>query len=231
MEAIRSAKPRDKAYELRDTQTRGLILRVQPRACKTFYCQAERAKRVKIGRADLLTLTQARNRCLEILGQAARGEDQSVAPDPKLGDYAKGQYREWCLAHLKSGAMDPDRLVSGFADMLDRRLSKITCEIVDAWVLRRLNDGRSPYTLRRDVAVLRSALRKAVRWRLSPKDPLEGITHNQCSRQCPGAVSERSRARAAAGCLGWIEDQGHGAVGAQYRDASRRAAGPVVGGC
>jgi integrase len=175
MQMIRAAQPRGKAYELRDTQVRGLILRVQPTGRKMFYCQAARTKRIRIGRADLLTLTQARTRCLEILGQSAWGEDLSVAPDPKLGDYARGQYREWCLAHLKSGAMDPDRLVSRFVDMLDRRLSKITPEIVEAWVLRRLNHGRSPYTLRRDVSVLRSALRKAVRWRLISKDPLEGM--------------------------------------------------------
>jgi hypothetical protein len=46
---------KDKAYELRDTQTRGLILRAQPTGRKTYYCQAARTKRVKIGRADLLT--------------------------------------------------------------------------------------------------------------------------------------------------------------------------------
>lgn len=134
-----------------------------------------RTKRVKIWRADLLTPTQAGARCLEILGQAARGEDLSVAPDPKLGDYARLQYREWCLAHLKAKAKGPDRLVSRFADLLDRRLSKITPEIVEAWVLRRLNDGRSPYTLRRDVSVLRSALRKAVKWRLISKALLDGM--------------------------------------------------------
>jgi integrase len=43
-------------------------------------------------------------------------------------------------------------------------------------VLHRLNAGRSPYTLRRDVSVLRSALRKALRWRLIAKDPLEGMS-------------------------------------------------------
>jgi integrase len=175
MQLVRAAKPRAKPYEIRDTQARGLILRVQPSGRKTYYCQPSRAKRIKIGRTDLLTLTQARTRCLEILGQAARGEDMGAAPDPKLGDYARGQYRDWCLAHLKSGTMDPDRLVSRFADLLDKRLSKITPELVEAWVLRRLNDGRSAHTLRRDVAVLRSALRKAVRWSLIPKDPLAGM--------------------------------------------------------
>jgi integrase len=174
---IRTAPPKPKPYEIRDTETRGLILRIQPSGVRTFYVEWGRGLRVRLGRADVLTPSQARSRALAILAHAANGDDPRarVRTDPSLGEYVGGEYRAWCMAHTKTGAKDPDRLVARFAGFLDLRLSEVTPPRVEAWTLQRLQAGRSPYTVRRDIATLHSALAKAVRWRHIAVNPLEGL--------------------------------------------------------
>ncbi len=176
---IRTAKPnKQKPYEIRDTSTRGLILRIQPSGLRTYYVEYGHGRRVRLGRADVLTPSQARSRALAILAQAANGADPrtTVRTDPALGDFARKEYRAWCVAHLKGKAKDPERLVARFTEFLELPLSEVTAPRVEAWALRRIQAGRSPYTVQRDIAALRSALAKAVRWRHIETNPLETLT-------------------------------------------------------
>ena len=52
--------PADDAYEVRDRKTRGFLIRVQPTGVKTSFCEYRRGQRVRIGRVDLITPTEAR---------------------------------------------------------------------------------------------------------------------------------------------------------------------------
>jgi hypothetical protein len=57
---ITSLKPKGKPFEVRDTQLKGLLLRVQPSGTMTYYMEYQRGKRVKLGRADAMTPFQAK---------------------------------------------------------------------------------------------------------------------------------------------------------------------------
>ena len=76
---VRSAKPRDSRYELRDDDVRGLLLRVNVDASKTFAWRGTVRDgpkvTVTIGNADTVTLAEARTRALEIRGMARGGRD------------------------------------------------------------------------------------------------------------------------------------------------------------
>jgi len=72
---IDTAKPKTKAYEIRDTKVSGFLVRVQPSGRKTYYCEYKRGARVKIGQFQTLSTKQARDQALNILAKYIQGED------------------------------------------------------------------------------------------------------------------------------------------------------------
>ncbi len=58
---VATAQPRDRAYELRDTQVRGLLLRVQPSGNKAWVVTWTHGKIRTLGAAAHLDLAQARD--------------------------------------------------------------------------------------------------------------------------------------------------------------------------
>ncbi len=57
---LATAEPRERPYEIRDTQMKGLILRVQPSGHKSWVIEWTRGKRRTLGAFSHLTLDQAR---------------------------------------------------------------------------------------------------------------------------------------------------------------------------
>ena len=72
---VKTIRPADKPYEVRDTRLKGLLLRVQPSGVMTFYVEYARGKRVKLGRVGVLTPMLARNQARQILADAYQGKD------------------------------------------------------------------------------------------------------------------------------------------------------------
>src|SRR5665213_1034432 len=72
---IAKLPPRDKPYEVRDDKLTGFLVRVNISGKLLYMCEFGRGKRVTIGKVDVLSPTQARDRALAILGAAARGLD------------------------------------------------------------------------------------------------------------------------------------------------------------
>lgn len=56
-----------KVVDHRDARLKGLILRVTPPGAKSFYCEYARGKRIWLGRADVLGLSEAREAARAIL--------------------------------------------------------------------------------------------------------------------------------------------------------------------
>ena len=77
---ISELKTREKPYEIRDTELRGFILRVQPTGSKTFYAEYGRGKRISIGRADTLTVAQARDEAKRKLANKRASELAPTRP-------------------------------------------------------------------------------------------------------------------------------------------------------
>src|SRR5699024_3106418 len=73
--SISKAKPGKKPYEIRDTALAGFMVRVQPTGRMSYVVEYARGRRMTIGKANVLTPTQARAKAVEILAQAAQGLD------------------------------------------------------------------------------------------------------------------------------------------------------------
>lgn len=69
---VATAQPKDRAYELRDTQVRGLLLRVQPSGHTAWVVTWEHGKRRTLGSAGRLTLDEAREIARKIIAEHIR---------------------------------------------------------------------------------------------------------------------------------------------------------------
>lgn len=66
---VLTAEARDRPYELRDAQVRGLILRVQPSGHKAWIVTWVHGKRRTLGSVEHLTLDQARDQARQAVAE------------------------------------------------------------------------------------------------------------------------------------------------------------------
>ena len=74
-DVVRGLEPRQSLYEVRDADLNGLILRVYPSGRMVYVAQFARGRRTTVGRADVLTPSDARAKAQQILADAAKGID------------------------------------------------------------------------------------------------------------------------------------------------------------
>ncbi len=81
-------QPRESRYEVRDAQTPGLIVRVQPSGAKSYYVKSRigtgRAapfRNIRIGSVDAVTLQKARAEALRMIADMRRGIDPTDQTD------------------------------------------------------------------------------------------------------------------------------------------------------
>ena len=186
---LKKLTPRKRPYEVRDTQLKGFILRVQPSGSMSYIAQWQRGKRYTIGKADRLTPAAARHEAVEKLAKAALGDDpmaeRKLAKSKDLKTYLDEVYEPWAVAHLKTGKGQVERIRSCFSDLLDSKLGDITPWLIEKYRSARLKKGVTARTVNRDVHALRAALRRAYDWEIIPKHPLAKIKN----------LKEDSRAR------------------------------------
>lgn len=79
IKTVNSLKPDTKPYEVRDTEIKGFLLRVQPSGVMTYYLSYRtpggKKNRSKIGQHGTLTTTQARDAAESLAGKVAHGVD------------------------------------------------------------------------------------------------------------------------------------------------------------
>lgn len=203
---VATAEPRDRPYELRDLAMKGLILRVQPSGYKAWIVEWARGKRRTLGFAGHLSLDEARAQALKAMAQALQNRLPDIAgraiDSPTLGDFLTERYEPWCIEELRGGARYAERIRWTFLDFLDRSLSAIDVESIEDWWRTRVHardDGRRPVTkatASRDLACLRSALSRAVEWKLLEANPLLGLRNKTvASRKVVRYLSEDEEAR------------------------------------
>lgn len=190
---VNGAKPFDKPYEIRDTDPKGLILRVQPSGVKSYVVELGRGKRRTIkGHAGVTTLEAARITARQWLADkdsgtlppAARGKAKPMT----LRAFITDKYAAWVTANRRSGKAALHALKAQFeADFYDVRLDKITSEMWDTFSTARVEAGKLPATINRDLDRLRSVLSKAVEWGNLNRHPLVGV------KDAKGADEERAR--------------------------------------
>lgn len=177
---VESARPFDAPYEIRDTDLQGLILRVQPSGVKSFVVQWGRGKRTTLKpRYPVLTLAAARTQAHDILSDAAKhGTPEAAKRRSKtstLRQFLDAELEPWAITHRKWGTGSVKRLKSAFADWLDKPLTDINDWVIEKWRSQRLKAGITEGTVNREVAGLKSALAKAVEWKVLAAHPLTAV--------------------------------------------------------
>lgn len=179
---IRSLEPRDTPYEVHDARLTGLVLRIYPTGRMVYSVIYSRGKRETLGRADVMTPSDARAKATAVIADYGRGIDPAEkrrkerANTLTLRQYLDGDF----TSYAKKAYRDPDaaikRIKSSFPKLLDKRLSAIDADTVEKWRDQRIKDGCKITTLNRMLNPLKAAMRYASR-RGGPLDanPLEGV--------------------------------------------------------
>ena len=143
-------------------------------------CEYARGKRIWLGRADALGVTEARKSAQAILADAYRGIDLIEARKPKSGvptfrAFLDGEYATWARANQKAHAQNLNRLSTAFHSLLDKRLDEITGLNVERWRAGEVERGLSFETINRDIASIKAVFNRALDWGLIAVDPLAKV--------------------------------------------------------
>ncbi|PTT63570.1 hypothetical protein DBR34_06615 [Stenotrophomonas sp. HMWF003] len=115
---VPTAEPRNRPYELRDTQVRGLILRVQPSGHKAWIVTWAHGKRYTLGSVEHLTLDQAREQARQAVAEYVQYGLPSLAGSKPtsctLETLLNEHFAPWTIVELKGGRQCPDRIRSVF---------------------------------------------------------------------------------------------------------------------
>lgn len=178
--AIEAARPRSKAYEIRDTKLSGFLVRVQPSGRKTYYCEYKRGGRVKIGLFGVLSTKQARDHAQAIIFRYLQGDDPAERRKQKKAamtyrEYLDRIYFPWVDANLKS-AYEYKRVINANCQpLMSTGLKDFEALKVHAWRMKLIAEGKTPNTVNRIYTNFRASLSKAEEIGLIDKHPLRKL--------------------------------------------------------
>lgn len=237
---VATAQPQERPYELRDTQVKGLLLRVQPSGHKAWIIEWTRGKRRTLGALGHLTLDQARAHAAQTMAEVIQQGLPSIAKPKRtsitLDAFLSDHYEAWAKAELRGGERYVERIRTVFAPMLARSLPDITGAWADRWWAARLTEKTrtgeavTKATAARDLACLRSALSKATQWGLLDRNPLLDLQLKTAeSRRVVRFLSVVEETRLRKSLLDRDQQSATArASGNEWRNARGRAALPAV---
>lgn len=229
--------PKDTAYDCRDTELKGFLLRVQPSGKRSWFYQYRTAEgrqtRFKLGDHPGLSADGARRIALEKSAEVAKGVDLVAR---KRSDSAKAKqdrvrtlkaflddrYEPWAEEHLKSWKFQLARIRSDFADQLDRQMTEFNPFAIEALRQKWRKGGMLPRSINRDIQRLQSVLSKAVAWGVLSQHPfasgIKALKHDKAGRVRFLSPAEESALRKA------LDDRERRLVEARVRGNTWRAA-------
>ena len=163
---VEAAKPRAKAYEIRDTKLSGFLVRIQPSGRKTFYCEYKRGGREKIGLVGTLSTKQARDQAQTILFSFLQGDDPAERRKKKRAamsyrEFLDRIYFPWVDTNLKS-AYEYKRVINANCQpLMDIGLKDFKASKVHDWRMELIAEGKTPNTVNRIYTNFRASLSKA----------------------------------------------------------------------
>lgn len=184
-----------KPYEVRDTSVTGFLVRVGTKGVKSFYVELGRGKRKSLGRADVLTVEQARDRARRyLLGEPVEQvKPQAVdQTSPKLGLVIERYLAS--VAEKRGGAVATTDRLAAFCHWESRPCSDISPSELDAFRSRLILEGNpnakrvrplSKTTANDYCAALKTCLTWAVSTGLLAANPVES------SKKLPVKQSEK----------------------------------------
>lgn len=166
--ASKAAQPGEKPFTISDARLPGFTLRVQPSGVRSYYARWGRSGIQVIGKVGEFTPDEARDRCQKILGNVAHGRPPLHGLDGAegltLGRFIADTYAPWAMGHRpRTGAGTLDRIKLHFEHWYGRPLASLTVEDMERWRLKRINEGITPSTIRRDLDTLSGVLTRAVK--------------------------------------------------------------------
>lgn len=208
------AQPKDKIYDINDTEVKGLMLRIRPNGDKAYFLRYRNVaglnRTYKIANAQEYTPRKARDEAIKLLGaikdgkdpqekkRAVRKEAQENLASPTLRNFLDNQYKSYVVTHSRTGDKNYKHLIAVSGALLDKKLKAITAKDVDNWKVSRLAKVTKS-TIDRDVGGLRSAFRKALEWQLIAESPFSHIkAFNEDNKRVRYlTIEEEKRLRAA----------------------------------
>jgi len=185
--AGKTAQPGEKPFTISDSRLPGFMVRVQPSGVRSYYARWGRSGIQVIGKVGEFTPDEARERCQKILGNVAHGRpplhDLNGAEGLTLGEFVKDPYTPWVKTHHRDkgeGALW--RLNLHFSPWYGRRLSDLTVEDVERWRIKRIEEGITPATVRRDLDALSSVLTRAVKMGKLADNPVRRVERPKIDR-------------------------------------------------
>ncbi len=193
---VKSLKPAAKPYEVRDTDIKGFLLRVQPSGVMTYFIAYQtpnsKRNRYRIGRHGTINPVQARDAAERLAAKVAHGVDLQAdkkaaraeaerATVRSLRSFLDKSYEAWAESHRKTGRDTCRRVRLHFADLMVRPMEEITPWVIEKWRTTRLKAQIAPVTVNRDIAALRSVLSKAVEWDVLNVHPLAKLKPSKVS--------------------------------------------------
>ena len=164
--AVARLRSASREYTVWDTRISGLGVRVRPSGHRSYVALDNRhdsSRRRTLGPATLMTVDEARSRCLAVLsGDMDCPEDVPSAPVPFFGDFVARVWRDECFAHFKPSTQRRfnialrARLLPTFGDV---PLDRIARKDVMAWFDR--YSGVAPGGANATLGVLRQILNHA----------------------------------------------------------------------
>lgn len=186
--AGRLAQPKLKPYEIYDNRLSGFTLRVQPSGVRSYYARFGRNRRVALGKDRELLPDDARSRCQKVLGNVAHGRHPLHGIDGAdlltLGRFIDETYAPWARANRPRTATNTlQKLEIHFGTWFAEPLTAITLERLELWKGRRLNSGRRPTTVLRDIFTLSSVLSRAVKCGKLTENPIRRLEKPRIDRK------------------------------------------------
>lgn len=164
--ALRKLKPRESPFEVRSSNPKGLLLRVQPSGVKTFYFEHTRGKREKLGKNGNLmlenqTITQIKRLAMIT---AAEGPKESRLDKKKttLDGFLKGDYADYISDRVITHRQHIRCVERNYNNLLNRRMDQIQPMDIERWKKKRLKQGVKFETIKRDFACLKACLNTAI---------------------------------------------------------------------
>ncbi|MBX5462023.1 MAG: tyrosine-type recombinase/integrase [Steroidobacteraceae bacterium] len=187
--AVDALTPRDRPYDVRDSEQRGFLVRVEPGGTKTFYFDYRlrgKRNRYKLGVYGNLSPDGARALAQAVAGDVARGIDPQARRKAErdraererhstLRAFLDGRYEPWARTHLKSAEFQLARLRSDFAEQLDEPMHAFNPFLIEGLRQRWKKAGILPRSINRDIQRLQSVLTRAAEWGVLDAHPLKGL--------------------------------------------------------
>ncbi len=176
---VKKLKPKDKPYEIWDTELKGFIVRVQPSGVKTDLVEYARHKRIGVAPANVMSAADARKEAGQKIADHRKGNDPMDAKRAEaahtLKSFIEQRYTPWAESHLRHWKEALRKLASWYPEFGKKKLPEITAWNVERQRAAWLKAGSSPSTTNRKIAYLKAVLNKAVQWGAIESNPMTTV--------------------------------------------------------